>query len=282
MSVPEHPICTFEEITPELASQYLASNPRNRIVRKPRVAQYARDMRAGKWRPDAGETIKFNGTSILDGQHRLLACVKSGTSFWTFVVREVSISAHHVIDTGLPRSMADEMRWQGIKDASNSAAILNLLWRVEQNSAIDASNPTRSELVPLLHETRDLLLTAASRSRSAWVATRVPTSSLGVVYMRMDRIGWGNLTDEWFDHLILGTGYQERDPALLLRNYAMRVKGTTNIRPNQLEWLAITVKATNLWLTGQTTRTHLRWRRFGHQAEAFPTLITPGEIHDVV
>lgn len=63
---------TMDEVlvTPELAAEWLNHNTRNREKRPKRIAAYARDMAAGRWRR-SGEAIKFapDGT-LLDGQNR--------------------------------------------------------------------------------------------------------------------------------------------------------------------------------------------------------------------
>jgi len=73
-------------VTPEIAGRWLAANcdiPFNSVQYK--VDQYARDMLAGHW-PLAGEGIRFDeADQLIDGRHRLRACVKAGVPFQTYV-----------------------------------------------------------------------------------------------------------------------------------------------------------------------------------------------------
>ena len=80
-----------EKITPELAKKYLANNKINRGLNKNSVAKYATSMQEGRWKLN-GEPIQFNcdGT-LINGQHRLQACVRADTSFDTLVARESGI-----------------------------------------------------------------------------------------------------------------------------------------------------------------------------------------------
>jgi hypothetical protein len=53
--------------------------------------------------------IKRNGTTLLDGQHRLLACIKAKTNFRTLVVDGLDDSIFDSVVTGIGRSGADTL-----------------------------------------------------------------------------------------------------------------------------------------------------------------------------
>lgn len=100
-------------MTPEWAQELLAHNTHNRTLRKNLVDAYARDMQAGRWRYN-GETIKINETQVIDdGQHRLLACVKSGCSFEVLLVTGLPVGTQETMDAGAKRTFADVLRLRG-------------------------------------------------------------------------------------------------------------------------------------------------------------------------
>jgi hypothetical protein len=107
-------------ITPQIAEEMLGKNVRNRRISRHTVEAYARDMATGNWK-FTGEAIKFakDGT-LQDGQHRLLACVKSGRPFTTLIVFDLSDDAQDVMDTGRVRTVADAL---GIKGHAFAARI---------------------------------------------------------------------------------------------------------------------------------------------------------------
>ena len=73
-------------ITPQIAQEWATLNTRNRPVRYAKVAQFARDMKAGRWHM-TGDPIQFGISGrLLNGQHRLWACIMSDTAFETVVV----------------------------------------------------------------------------------------------------------------------------------------------------------------------------------------------------
>lgn len=77
-------------VTPEQAAEWLRHEPPPAGVRarnQQTVEQYAAAMRAGEWRADKGDAvhIKPDGT-IVEGRHRLSACVLAQTSFETYLL----------------------------------------------------------------------------------------------------------------------------------------------------------------------------------------------------
>ncbi len=74
---------TVEMISPHQAKLMLESSRGNRTVKRHHVEAISRDMAAGRWKL-TGDALKIDTNGQLnDGHHRLLACVKSNTSFKT-------------------------------------------------------------------------------------------------------------------------------------------------------------------------------------------------------
>lgn len=113
-------------ITPQKASLLLKNNTRNRPVSEHRVNQYAQDMETGNWKLN-GETIKLdtNGV-ILDGQHRLHACIKANKSFSTYILYNLNSDVFDTIDTGKNRNGADVLSIKDVKYYSLCAAAIKL------------------------------------------------------------------------------------------------------------------------------------------------------------
>lgn len=100
-------VAVLIRITPELANKWLSVAEPNRPVSGQAVSRYARDMDADRWEVN-GETVKFSGemgVGLIDGRHRLTACVQSGKSFSSYVV--TGISEYREVDIGRRRSLAD-------------------------------------------------------------------------------------------------------------------------------------------------------------------------------
>lgn len=100
------------EITPELAGRLLERNTNNRKPKERAIRNYARDMEAGKWDPDASD-IKFARTGdLLDGQNRLMACMAAGVPFPTLVRTGLDIHSRMHVDVGVKRTVADMLKME--------------------------------------------------------------------------------------------------------------------------------------------------------------------------
>lgn len=112
------------EITPQMASQWLAtSRTKNRFESATIVKRFAADMAGGKWQLN-GESIVFDTTgSILNGHHRLRACVLAGVCFKSLVVNGVPPEHFACFDTGRARNSADVL---DIAGESNARALASL------------------------------------------------------------------------------------------------------------------------------------------------------------
>ena len=115
-----------EKITPAKAEAMLKQNTGNfRNLDENRVRLYGDEMKSGNWTLN-GETIKFNGKLLLDGQHRLAAIIKANVSVDVLVVRGVDADAREV-DRGKPRSVGQWLNHQGVKNHNNIAATARLV-----------------------------------------------------------------------------------------------------------------------------------------------------------
>lgn len=112
-------------ITPEMAEIMLEKNIANRKVNQANVNRIAADMATGNYKLN-GETIKISPNhEILDGQHRLLACVKSNMPFTTYIVYNVEREAIGTIDMGKGRSVADSLNVMGCNIKSGIIPAMN-------------------------------------------------------------------------------------------------------------------------------------------------------------
>lgn len=80
---------SIELVSPEMAARWLTRNHSNREVDTGAVRRYSEAMLSGRWRL-SGESLKFKvGGEVLDGQHRLMAVVRSGCTVPMLVLTDV-------------------------------------------------------------------------------------------------------------------------------------------------------------------------------------------------
>lgn len=132
-------------ITPEEALELLKFNTRNRPMKKNVVMDYARQMKDGLWKTNGEPIIISDGNVILDGQHRLAACVKSNTPITTIITTGVDASVFDTIDTGIIRTGGDILSIGGVKDANHISAGITKYFTILRNlsTSVEGGRPLR-------------------------------------------------------------------------------------------------------------------------------------------
>lgn len=115
-------------ITPAVAQAMLQQSAElgcsNRKISNKYVELYANEMRSNRWKLN-GVAIKLdNEGRILDGQHRLHACVLSGLPFQTIVMTGVENDTFDTLDCGRPRTPAQVLQMAEVKYHSLIASII--------------------------------------------------------------------------------------------------------------------------------------------------------------
>ena len=111
-------------VTPALAQRWLKNNFQNRPVKDDVVAGYARDAKLGQFLTTHQGIAFADDDKLIDGQHRLLAIIKSNTpcvlfvSFgWPVKIKGKTMTRKDIIDRGKPRSVPDQLKIEhGIKE----------------------------------------------------------------------------------------------------------------------------------------------------------------------
>lgn len=142
-------ISSIVTMTPEWAERLLATNLNNRTISKNAVNAMARDMEAGHFMLN-GESIKLDEHGqLVDGQHRLTACVLAGVSFDTWLTEGLTRADLLTLDRGRPRGAGDNlMIAYGVKAGRQVAAtIRNMVIFAKQDLS---ANPTASEIKEIM------------------------------------------------------------------------------------------------------------------------------------
>lgn len=209
-------------ITPELATQWLEGNTHNRQV-KPKVVQvYLEDMREGRWLLN-GSTIVFDETGrLLDGQHRLWACIESDRPFPSIVVRGLSEAAFMTIDQGQKRTPADHLYVAGHRVSQGNqprlAASAQLVWRYRHNDWAK-SKLQADDLVSTLDQEPGL---------AYWVGTCASVggrlkgwASVTAAVLYLGSRGRPQKAEEFSERFKTGADLGPGSPVLVLRNRAL-------------------------------------------------------------
>lgn len=126
-------VTTTETITPEDADRYLKLNLNNRPLSVRRATALAETIKRNEWKL-TGESIKFcRDGYLLDGQHRLYACIIAKMPITTCVTRGVAKESFVAMDLGGNRSAADTLAIKGVKNYKRVASAIRIAMAVERN-----------------------------------------------------------------------------------------------------------------------------------------------------
>lgn len=262
---------TVETITPRMAGEYLAHNEDNRKLRLMRVDQYAIAMQRGMWH-FTGDPIVFDYHGrLIQGQHRLAACVKADVPFVTAVLRNADPAMYGILDSGLTRSTADGLGHAGIKSPNQVAAVARhlLMWRAGRLvDNVQSAGILREDIIDFAVKHGDALLDAYNWASKIKYAVGVNQTATGAFIFEVnDREGDERL-HSFFDVVVTGEGLVRGDPRLAYRNWAGSLL-SQQTREARLVHLANTIRAWNHMVLGNELRVLKNWRR----GFVFPELI---------
>lgn len=224
-----------------------ANVARNRRISLPHVLKLARDMTDKHW-VFAGDPIKIDDDGyVIDGQHRLLAIIKSNTTQRLVIMRNASRDVQLVTDIGRPRMARDQLVMRGTPNATNAAAGAKLLLKWRSGSIMNSTyQPTIPEIVLLIESTPAISEACSKAMKARTHIARAPVSALIAAYVQAGEIDV-NARDFFFEKLTFGDGLPQQHPILTLRNTFTRRGGIHAMRFRQLGHLYMIVHAWNKW-----------------------------------
>lgn len=248
-------------ITPVLAEYYLSKNTENRKLTNKNIDALVRVLRNGEWVVN-GETIKFNVKGqLIDGQHRLWACVISGIPFKSLCVDEVSDLAFMTIDVGAKRTAADILSIGQVNNSNTMAAIVKCYVESKISHSFVKSNVMATHLQIINEYNRDAEMYERLLTLHTGIRKFVTTSFMAVCKAAIEKYG-----DHWLEESIekirTGEGLTYGDPCHTLREWSINNKGSVKTQNTR----AIYVKSVKAMAIGKQIK-YLR-----HTAgDPFPT-----------
>lgn len=256
------PHVSIETITPQMAETYLVMNVENRPIRQSVVDRYAADMTAGQWK-FAGEPIQFAGERLLNGQHRLLACIKSAQPITVVVVRNIDPDAFEVMDSGMKRSVADVVQARlNIPNSTIVAAAARFILAMQRSDMARShengrASISRHNIVAEVSEHRALYELAARNAKRVQNQCGFRPTSMIAFIVHLVRLGAEPVTVlDFIDRTANGDNLSAGDPRLALRNWVMRRERVT-----AEEEFAVLVHAWNAWTNNEQRKIVKRIRR---------------------
>lgn len=259
----------LEVITPTVAQRLLDGNTDNRPAKPRHVKFLADQMRAGAWKV-TGDPVKIAASGrLLDGQHRLMAIVESGTTQHVYVARNCEEEIFSVLDTGRTRSAGDVLAIAGMKNANNLAAAAKLLYLYDNDMLATMGHKLKVATHQALLEYvqgRDLD-SFVTQGLTWYTRCRLLAAAEWIVLYYLLAQKNPKKGFDFMQQIATGLNLTEGHPVYLLRTkLAAAREGRFNFTP--AERMALTIKAWNALREGKKIGM-LTWR----MSEGFPVIV---------
>lgn len=253
------------EITPEMANDWLLRNPINRPLNLGWIDDLRREMDLGRWKLN-GQTICITDKDeILDGQHRLTACVLSDSSFMSFVIFGLPREVFDTIDVGRKRTPAEALRMLGHKNTIKLASALATIERINTGKARKNVHYGIIDIEELVNKYPGVDQSVHLCMGCSLVAPSL-MSAMHYLFSQKDP----DAADEFFAQLSEGYGLGRGDPVCLLRDKMLNNKTARAKLPRGIV-TAFIIKAWNARRAGRKMKT-LRFQDHGKGSEVFPEI----------
>lgn len=230
----------YLKITPELAAELLSRNLKNRPITESTVRSYARQMKDGRWKLN-GETIKISSSGyLIDGQHRLSACIRSGASFNAIVVHGLDAEAFDTIDTGRRRTAGDIISIDGVPNANCVASGVRFVLAIQRGRIGHRQDVTPSDIREFIDSNPSIVRSAQMVAGVRHVVSEGMSCALHFLFSKKDE----SLADLYFQDLKSGAGLSANDPVYLLREKLIKARGAKASLPDN-EKVALMIRAFN-------------------------------------
>lgn len=262
------------DLTPELAENLLARNPRNRRYSGSNFNIVKRAVENGEWMVN-GEAIKVSVNGyILDGQHRCRAVVETGVTIQTFIIEGLPDETQDTMDTGKSRSLGDILTIRGETSATALAALIKRHMLAElygTAAAFGSSNwkrPLTNHECLVWLDHNSWVREYVNPGRQIAEVTPMGGSTAGFLASMFDRIDSDDSTFFWA-RVADGVNLADDSPIYALRKAFQGVERNTKGERNQRYLGALVIKSWNFYRAGEPAK-QIRFRVGGANPETFP------------
>jgi hypothetical protein len=259
----------IQTVTPAQAQKWLEGNVDNRSLREARVLQHSQVLQRGEWEL-TGDAIVFDADgTLLNGQHRLSAVVVTGIQARFVILRGVPAKAQEVFDSGLSRTLGDQLQRRGVPYYTYVSSALFWLHRLayaEQTGiahyAEPSQRPSFRQLLALYEHNKELVDEAPKIGKHV-NNLKVRAGATLALYHRLKEIDDSNIDEEvdlFFQKWLTGEDLKANDAIYRLREWTLddAAKRHTRGRAPDYRYAAYVLTAWNKWRDGEPIR-QLKW-----------------------
>ena len=238
----------------------LTKMDRQRSLSVAHVNTLASDMANGKWGEDVAAIAFDRDGNLVNGQHRLNAIVKSNMPQWFWIRRGLPDDAILRIDQGRGRRAADQLKIQGVANATSVAAIASIMWCVDNQPEVlwHSRHLSKSQLTDYGLQHDDELQEGYAWQDRLKITGRIataPYAALAILVQRHSDHAEGFA--EFHQGLSKGVNLSEGDPRLTLRNHIAMATDKNMRNPHwggRQSSTLLLIRVWNYWAVGDSLK----------------------------
>lgn len=232
-------------ITPDLAQQLLerTDSAVQRPIKPGSVKLYSKSMSEGRWVNNDQPIQRDQQGNIIDGRHRLTACVTSNKPFITKFINGVDREkVIHSIDIGVNRSKSDALAIGMLGEIPHIRTVAGAIeYLIHYSRGTHTSSASRADAVtnpdimdwidnnPKSYEEIELVTEILHQNES--LIYQKYLAALYFIFRRIDM----KKADKYINQLQTGIGLTESSPALYVRQKLIAAKKALNSK-HKLGW----------------------------------------------
>jgi hypothetical protein len=232
---------SIKTIEPSMAQRILDEKQDNRSISKATVELYKSFMQRNQWVLN-GQPVIFAEGKLIDGQHRLTACVKSNLPLEIFVVELGDLQVFKTLDQGKRRNGADILTIAGYQHSSVINSALGILEKIKHSGSLGYNQLGAGARIPIAnHEIEKIAskyphLQMSCQKTQKWYPDfklkKGPVAALHYLLREKEQtlVPFAEESqdvelkcDEFFEKLCRGLGLESGDPILYLRNSLLKL-----------------------------------------------------------
>lgn len=242
-------------ITPAMAEELLKDNLDNRNIRPAYINKVATDIQNGRWKVNGETIIIAKDGSLNNGQHRLLAVIKTGITISTVIVYGIERESRDTVDIGNTRTVGDFLSMESIPNANVGATIAGQLLRWEngvESLKGKSSVDSKPAILDYFHSHREEIEAGIKVTHANQVSVRHLGGEpfIGFTWILLARKAGADTASDFWGQIISGANLREGSALLCIRNRFMR--DTSMPRAQRIELL---FRAWNAWRENRDVRT---------------------------
>ncbi len=254
-------------ITPEIAARMLDANTSNRPITEANIARLTKEIKNGKWKVN-GDMIRLSDSNtIIDGQHRLYAVMRSKITIQSWVMTGLPSDVFDTIDLGKRRTSGDTLACRGEQNACRMGAALIMIDKYMTGQVERTVTYSNTEIEGLLLKYPDIRKSIMTSHNGKKLVLPSVLDSCHYLFSKKSTV----MTQEFMDKVFKGIGLEVGNPFYALREKLIN-NSNASAKISKAFEMALCIKAWNAARSGQSIK-YLKLDILDGKMKIFPVVL---------